>query len=152
MFQFALDDPEFVYPLDIYSSNNVLRLAGYQLTEGVHTVYVRMKSSLPCVTQELATAQIEISKTATGIVVAQQASVACFPNPFDSEINISGLDSDKDYIMNFFSSNGELVGSVVCAAGQSRIEAPQLSVGVYIVQIIEQDSREKVAVIQLLKQ
>ncbi|HJG88174.1 T9SS type A sorting domain-containing protein [Barnesiella viscericola] len=152
LFQFALDDPEFVYPLDIYSSNNVLRLAGYQLTEGVHTVYVRMKSSLPCVTQELATAQIEISKTATGIVVAQQASVACFPNPFDSEINISGLDSDKDYIMNFFSSNGELVGSVVCAAGQSRIEAPQLSVGVYIVQIIEQDSREKVAVIQLLKQ
>ena len=85
-------------------------------------------------------------------MVAQQASVACFPNPFDSEINISGLDSDKDYIMNFFSSNGELVGSVVCAAGQSRIEAPQLSVGVYIVQIIEQDSREKVAVIQLLKQ
>lgn len=152
LFQFALDDPGFEYPLDVYSSNHVLRLAGYQLSEGLHTVYVRMKTSLPCATAEVATAQIDINKTATGIVVAQQQAVTCFPNPFDSEINVSGLDGNKDYVANFYSNNGELVYSAVCAAGQSRIEAPQLSVGTYIVQIIERESREKVAVVQLIKQ
>ena len=131
---------------------NILRLAGYQLSEGLHTVYVRMKTSLPCATAEVATDQIDINKTATGIVVAQQQAVTCFPNPFDSEINVSGLDGNKDYVANFYSNNGELVYSVVCAAGQSRIDAPQLSVGTYIVQIIERESHEKVAVVQLIKQ
>ncbi len=152
LFQFALDDPEFEYPLDVYSSNNILRLAGYQLSEGRHTIYVRMKTSLPCATAEIATAQINIDKTATGIVITRQLAISCFPNPFDKEINISGLDSNKSYIVNFFSSNGELVNSLVCAAGQTRIEAPQLSEGIYIMQIVERDSREKIAVVQMMKQ
>lgn len=152
LFQFALDDPEFEYPLDVYSSNNILRLAGYQLSEGCHTIYVRMKTSLPCATAEIATAQINIDKTATGIVITRQLAISCFPNPFDKEINISGLDSNKSYIVNFFSSNGELVNSLVCAAGQTRIEAPQLSEGIYIMQIVERDSREKIAVVQMMKQ
>ena len=152
LFQFALDDPEFEYPLDVYSSNNILRLAGYQLSEGRHIIYVRMKTSLPCATAEIATAQINIDKTATGIVITRQLAISCFPNPFDKEINISGLDSNKSYIVNFFSSNGELVNSLVCAAGQTRIEAPQLSEGIYIMQIVERDSREKIAVVQMMKQ
>ena len=152
LFQFALDDPEFEYPLDVYSSNNILRLAGYQLSEGRHIIYVRMETSLPCATAEIATAQINIDKTATGIVITRQFDISCFPNPFDKEINISGLDSNKSYIVNFFSSNGELVNSLVCAAGQTRIEAPQLSEGIYIMQIVERDSRVKIAVVLMMKQ
>lgn len=151
LFQFALDDPDFEYPLDVYSSNNMLRLAGYQLEEGNHTIYVRMKTSLPCATKELATGQISISKTPTGVIVSQKAAITCFPNPFDKEINLNGLDSNKDYIINIFMSNGKLAFSTNCSAGQNKIDASHLNTGIYLLQITEKESHEKVAVIQLIK-
>ena len=88
-----------------------MRLAGYQLEEGNHTIYVRMKTSLPCATKEIATNQININKTPTGIIVSQKATISCFPNPFDKEINLTGLDNDKDYIINIFTTNGKLIFS-----------------------------------------
>ena len=151
LFQFALDDPDFEYPLDVFSSNNILRLAGYQLEEGNHTIYVRMKTSLPCATKEIATNQININKTPTGIIVSQKATISCFPNPFDKEINLTGLDNDKDYIINIFTTNGKLIFSNNCSAGQNKIDVAHLNTGIYLLQISEKESRKKVAVIQLVK-
>lgn len=151
LFQFALDDPDFEYPLDVFSSNNILRLAGYQLEEGNHTIYVRMKTSLPCATKEIATNQININKTPTGIIVSQKATISCFPNPFDKEINLTGLNNDKDYIINIFTTNGKLIFSNNCSAGQNKIDVAHLNTGIYLLQISEKESRKKVAVIQLVK-
>ncbi|OKZ82258.1 MAG: hypothetical protein BHW07_01765 [Clostridium sp. CAG_433_25_7] len=79
LFQFALDDPDFEYPLDVFSSNNILRLAGYQLEEGNHTIYVRMKTSLPCATKEIATNQININKTPTvTFKIYKKNRISCF--------------------------------------------------------------------------
>ena len=53
--------------------------------------------------------------------------------------------------LNIFTTNGKLIFSNNCSAGQNKIDVAHLNTGIYLLQISEKESRKKVAVIQLVK-
>lgn len=109
----------------------------------MHTLVIEMDLSDPQSTQEYGLREISLN---------------CFPNPFETRINISvDLDKPGDYLLNIYSISGKLVYSSMeyLSRFESRIEwdgsdreGNDLPSGIYIIQVMGNESGDNLRVIK----
>lgn len=105
-------DPAMNVLLQAESIDSILKLETNQLTEGINRIYVKMRTSENCYSFETTTDSIDILRVApSGISdpdFPDQISKP-FPNPFQEEISINGLQITKSYKITLLNAMGTIV-------------------------------------------
>lgn len=104
-------DKSFTQIVQAESASATYTLQPNTLLVGDNKFYVRMKSNATCYTALTAIDSIVIKRdAATGIIDPDNPgqSIVVFPNPFDKQLNVSGLNSGKTYLVLLTSSGGQV--------------------------------------------
>ena len=111
------------------------------LVVGSNSIYVRMKTSEACFTTQTNADSIVITRSpVTGLVdidyPGQMINIA--PNPFNSEIYVTGLQQGKSYSISLLSSNGQtILQKKVTGQQQTSLNTGVLPKGVYILRVYD---------------
>lgn len=102
-------NPVYTFSLDrrftttLNAQGNTLHLAASSLQEGKNTIFVKMTASYDCPAVAIATDSVIVTRTgdATTVVTppppTSTSGIRIYPNPFNSRIDLSGLDPNRSY-------------------------------------------------------
>ncbi|HVU54956.1 MAG TPA: hypothetical protein VHD83_07865, partial [Puia sp.] len=124
------------------------------LQVGNNSFYVRMKTSSSCYTASTAVDSIVIMRSAvTGIVDVDypDQAINIYSNPFFGQLQITGLQPIKDYLLTLVSSNGKVVFRKQ-VSGQQSISIPTgvQPAGVYLMNIYDEKKGRLIGTAKLL--
>lgn len=105
-------DRLFTTYLQAENSNNTFNGSSSILDIGSNWIYVRMKTSEACYTNETATDSLNIVRTKQNGLVDKDYPddvINIYPNPFKYDINIRGLHIEKEYTIVITSASGQEV-------------------------------------------
>jgi hypothetical protein len=111
LYSFA-GDLAFTHILQQESSAATLTLAASTLNVGNNWIYARMKTSDTCFTAQAGVDSILLKRdVSTGIADPDNPSntIYVFPNPFDQQIVVKGLNSAKAYRITLLNANGQAI-------------------------------------------
>ena len=107
-------DKSFTNIIQAESSSATVSIQPNTLTVGFNKIFVLMKTSDTCFTSQTGIDSISIERSAiTGITDTDFPNqvINVYPNPFAGDINISGLNTGKQYTIHLSNANGQKVYS-----------------------------------------
>jgi hypothetical protein len=156
--------PTFTFALD-RNFTNILRAEGTDpsltfdpvvLKIGANKVYVRMKSSATCYTQQAVIDSITITKYgASGVVDPDFPTqrISANPNPFRSRLVVHGINAAKAYTLTIHNHQGKKVYQRrVAGAASATLNVPALPAGIYTLSIYDETKARLIGTINIAKQ
>jgi uncharacterized repeat protein (TIGR01451 family) len=123
---------------------------------GDNWIYVRMKTSNNCNTQQTAIDSIKITRFGSrGLVDPDYPDqvITSNPNPFRNQINIYGLSAIKSYTILLYNQQGKVVHrSRVSNRTTATLRVPGPAAGSYILSIYDETRNRLIGTMSLLKQ
>ena len=154
LYTFALNRT-FTSILQAESNNNILNLNPASLQVGSNWIYVRMKTSLNCVTSPTSIDSILLTRDAvTGIVDINDPGrvINIYPNPFSSQINLNGLNPAKRYEITVVDFDGRvLLRKQVQGTIQFDIQLSSYPPGLYTLGLYDQRQQRMIGSMRMLK-
>jgi type IX secretion system substrate protein len=159
-FTFA-SDKAFSDILQAASSMNTLTVEPSSLTAGSNWFYVLMKTSDSCYTAQTAidSARIQLVKKTTGSQALSglvdpdypNQGISTYPNPFDHQLTITGLQPSKSYSISITDAQGrQIFTESAVHAQQLQINVPSTGGGVYALRLYDETKSRVIGVIKLL--
>jgi uncharacterized repeat protein (TIGR01451 family) len=105
-------DRNFTTILQSEGAGYVLQIDPSSLAIGDNKIYVRMKTSATCYTDQTNADSILLKRDATtGIIDPENPSqvIVITPNPFRDHIQVSGLNSGKKYLVVLYTAQGQAI-------------------------------------------
>jgi len=137
------------------SNNNICIIDPSNLIVGDNWIYVRMRTSEPCFTSTFDVDSIKIERLAvTGLIDPEFPGriIQVYPNPFQTGIQITGLNSMKKYAISIHNNNGqELYRTNISQSAQYYIQQNNLSKGIYFLSIYDAKKNYLIGSIRLIK-
>jgi hypothetical protein len=123
-----------------------LSLSPSSLQVGDNWLYVRMRTSDTCYTVQTATDSIDVVRSSvTGVIDPDFPSqvINVNPNPFTSQVFVTGLQSIKTYVLRLVDINGrEIVVQKVSGQQYATIVTSALPKGIYVLRVYD-DSKHR---------
>lgn len=123
---------------------------------GENWIYVRMKTSSTCASQQTAIDSVKITRFGSrGLVDPDYPgqTITSSPNPFHNQLNVFGLSADKSYTLILYSQQGKIVRKVkVVGRTVAMVQVPGLSAGSYLLSIYDETKKRLIGTISLVKQ
>src|SRR4030095_9014929 len=137
-------------------SNNILNINPADLQVGDNWIYVRMKTSLTCYTAQTNIDSILLKRDAvTGIIDVNDPGrvINIYPNPFNRQIIINGLNATKRYEITIVDLNGkQILRKQVQNTSQANLSLRANSAGVYLLNVFDKQKQRLIGSVRLVKQ
>lgn len=156
--------PAFTFALD-RNFTNILRAEGTEpsltfdpsvLKIGANKIYVRMKTSALCFTQQTVIDSVTITKYgASGIIDPDFPTqrISANPNPFRSRLLVHGINAAKAYTFTIHNQQGKKVYERrIAGAASATLHLPALPVGIYALGIYDETKDRLIGTINIAKQ
>ncbi|MGB8194134.1 MAG: T9SS type A sorting domain-containing protein, partial [Chitinophagaceae bacterium] len=149
-------DRSFTSILQAEGAASTLTLAPGTLALGENKIYVRMKTSLSCYTQQTAIDSIVITRFGSvGLVDPDfpNQTISLNPNPFRSKFTVNGLNASKTYTIMLYSQQGRLMYKMrVVNRATSALQVPGQAAGIYMLSIYDETKKRLIGTMRVLKQ
>jgi uncharacterized repeat protein (TIGR01451 family) len=130
-------------------------IAPATLKLGENWIYVRMKTSSNCYTQQTVTDSIRITRFGSrGLIDPDYPDqvITSNPNPFRDQINIYGLSTDKSYTIMLYNQQGKVMRKArVAGRTLATLQVPGLAAGGYTLSIYDETKNRLIGTIAILK-
>ncbi|MBL0133096.1 MAG: T9SS type A sorting domain-containing protein [Chitinophagaceae bacterium] len=149
-------DRNFSNVIQAESTSKDLTLAPSFFSIGESLIYVKMKTSAPCFTVQIATDSIRLFRDeATGITAPDNPGkvINVYPNPVgNGSLYITGLDALKSYELQLSDMKGRLLAKRQ-VKGTVQVEWPYTfsSSGVYLISVIDARKKTLLGTIKIIK-
>lgn len=149
-------DRNFTNPIQAESAKDSISLQPGSLAMGDNWYFVRMKTSSTCYTVQSNTDSIKIRRDQpTGIVDIDNPGriINVYPNPFKTQLMITGLNAVKQYMVTITSLEGRLLYTRKIS-NRSSVELPSVpgAAGIYWLTLYDAARSRRIGSIQLIKQ
>ncbi|HYF29924.1 MAG TPA: T9SS type A sorting domain-containing protein [Chitinophagaceae bacterium] len=155
LYTFALTR-DFTHIIQPEGQSNTYTIAASSLRLGNNWIYVKMKTSATCYTQQTALDSVMIIKsTSIGLTDPDNPAqrIGCTPNPFRSQLIVSGLMASKRYSITVYNMQGRQVHtSSVTNRSITSIRFSGQPAGVYQVSIYDETKGRMIGTAQVVKQ
>jgi hypothetical protein len=146
----------FTTILQAEGSSNTLNINPSTLFVGDNWIYVRMKTSVTCYTNQTNIDSILLKRDAiTGIIDVDDPGrvINIYPNPFNRQININGLNPTKQYEITIVDLNGkELLKKHIQNTTQFTLQLRDYPGGVYLLNIYDKRKQRLIGNVRTVKQ
>ena len=148
-------DRNFNTILQAEGNSNIYNLDPSTLAVGENWIYVRMKTSETCFILQTNTDSIKLIRDqSTGIIDPDNPNriINVYPNPFDQEILINGLNSGKTYSINLYNSYGQLMYKQrVTGRSSTNLNRIALPGGIYLLSIFDEEKKILLGTVKISK-
>lgn len=155
LYTFARDH-NFAHIIQSESAANTYTISGSALPAGNNWIYVRMKTSSNCYTQQTALDSVMIIKSgSTGLIDPDfpNVRISSNPNPFNGQIVISGLSASKIYTVTIHNMQGrQLLKTRIEGRTTSSLYLPGYMAGTYFIGIYDESKKRMIGTIEIVKQ
>jgi hypothetical protein len=155
LYTFA-SDRSFNTILQTEGNNNTLNINPATLLVGDNWIYVRMKTSLSCYTTQTNVDSILLKRDAiTGIMDVDDPSrvINIYPNPFNKQINIKGLNPTKSYEITIVDINGkQIFRKQVQNSAQVSLPLKVYNAGIFVLNLYDHRKQQLIGSVRLMKQ
>jgi len=93
-----------------------------------------------CTSSAAVTVEVKDCGTSSGLADASEAGISIYPNPAEDFLMVKNTLSDESIEMAFFSINGKLLKMAIVGAGESAIDISDLQSGIYLIQLVTEQS------------
>jgi hypothetical protein len=154
-FTFALDR-NFTNLLQAEGSNTNITFDPAVLKLGANKLYVRMKTSATCFTQQTVIDSVTITKYgASGFVDPDypMQRISANPNPFNSRLMVHGINAAKAYTLIIHNHQGKKVFQRrVAGVSLATLHVPALPAGIYTLSVYDETKGQLIGTINIAKQ
>ena len=155
LYTFA-QDRMFNTILQAEGNSNTLTLNPANLLVGDNWIYVRMKTSLSCYATQTNIDSILLRRDAvTGIIDVDDPGriINIYPNPFNRQFNINGLNPMKQYEITLVDLNGkQILKKQIQNATQLNLTLRSYSTGIYLLNLFDKQKQRLIGSVRLVKQ
>jgi hypothetical protein len=146
----------FTTILQAEGASNVLNISPATLDIGDNWIYTKMKSNDICITSQSAIDSIKITRDqATGIIDPDNPGkvINIYPNPFNKQLNITGLITTKTYTIYVTNLNGQLLQQTrISNRTNAEFIVQREKPGAYLLNVYDEKKKVLIGSIKIIKQ
>lgn len=133
-----------------------LTLTPAALRLGENRLYVRMKTSSSCYTQQTAIDSVSITRYGSkGLVDADYPDqiISCNPNPFRGQLQVYGLSAGKTYTLLLYNQQGKVMRNArVSGRTLATLAVQGLTAGGYLLSVYDETKKTLIGTLAVMKQ